>query len=89
MPTRRLITVTIMFLLCNLLIVGFSPKVLASDAQIGAAVNYNNCFSVLNGNYIYGFQGFTLFAPPPTGIPFDQISSYNPFSMAGTVTFGF
>jgi hypothetical protein len=85
-----MLTVTIMFVLGSLLIGGLSPKALASEdlnTQIATGVNYNNCFSVLNGNYIYGFQGFTLFAPPPTGIPFDQISAYVPFSISGTVTF--
>ncbi len=42
---------------------------------------------LLHGKFIYGGQGFTLFTPPPTGIPFDQISDYVPSSLAGTVTF--
>jgi len=89
MQTRRIaFAVMIIFALSSLFIFGFSPKALASDIPFPAAWEHqDSCLSLLNGNFTYGFQGFTLFAPPPTGIPFDQISAYVPFSMAGTVTF--
>ena len=81
MRTRLIVlTVTIVLVLGSLLIVGCAdPKAFAQ--------NGNSCFSALQGNYVYGGQGLTLFATPPTGIPFDPISNYVPFSMSGTVTF--
>ena len=87
MQTRRIaLTVTIIFLLGSLFILGFSPKALAHDND--TELQKTRCsLHLLHGKFIYGGQGFTLFAPPTLVPPFDLVSAYTPFALAGTVTF--